>query len=423
MKDTTSPFLPLPDGLVIASLTATEAQLVVRVACTSSTACCPLCQQPSERLHGHYGRTVADLPCAGRRVILALHVRKFVCCTPTCSQQIFTERLPDLVQSYARMTNRLRDALIALGLATSAQVCTRLAPQLGMQISASTLLHTLRTVSCPPPISVRILGIDDWAWKKGQIYGTLLVDLEQRKPIELLPDRREETVTAWLLTHQEIEVISRDRGGECAAAARKGAPQAQQVADRFHLLLNPRDKLKELMARKQRLLPHVEVIGSRAKTGKKRDLSTSCVSERADEAKAFRQMSPYPRETSSSSASIPPDETPSQISRTNRYARYEAVHVLHQQLLSEREIARRLKLSRNTVHKFLQAETFPERRQPPSRGSILDPYKPHILARWRAGYWNGTQLLEEIKKLGYIGSDALFRLFLSQVRKHHQTAE
>lgn len=170
---------------------------------------------------------MADLPCAGRRVILALTVRKFVCTTPTCSRQIFTERLSDLVQSYARMSNRLRDALVALGLATSAEVSERLAPSLGMSIPAPTLLRRLRAVACLPPKSVRILGVDDWAWKKGQTYGTILVDLEKHCPIELLPDRKEETLTAWLLTHPEIEVISRDRGGAYAAAGRRGAPQAR----------------------------------------------------------------------------------------------------------------------------------------------------------------------------------------------------
>jgi transposase len=230
--DTTSPFLPLPDGLVIEFLTVAETHLTVHAACTSPTACCPLCQQPSDRIHGHYGRSVADLPRAVRHVILALTVRKFVCRTATCPQQIFTEQVPELVQSYAHMTNRLREALIALGLATSAQVCSRLAPKLGIQVSASTLLRSLRTVSRPSPTSVRILGIDDWSWRKGQVYGTLLVDLELRRPIEVLPDRREETVTAWLLARPEIEVISRDREGEYAAATRKGAPQAQQVADK-----------------------------------------------------------------------------------------------------------------------------------------------------------------------------------------------
>lgn len=244
-------FLPLPDGICISSAHTTATTLVVHIACQRCCAACPLCQQTSERVHGSSVRTVADLPCAGRRVILSLTVRTFVCSTPTCPRRIFTERLPDLVQSYARMTNRLREALVALGLATSSEVSERLAPSLGMFVSAPTLLRRLRTVACPPPASVRILGVDDWSWKKGQTYGTLLVDLELRKPIELLPDREEETLTAWLITHPEIDVISRDRGGAYTAAARKGTPQDQQIADKFHMLKNLRDGLKELMARKQ----------------------------------------------------------------------------------------------------------------------------------------------------------------------------
>jgi transposase len=422
---TASLFFPLPDGLVSASVLATETQLVVHVVCRLPTACCPLCHLPSARIHGHYGRTVADLPCAGRHVILALSVRKFVCRTPTCPRQIITLRLPDLVQSYARITNRLRDALIALGLATSAEVGTRLAPKLGLQVSAPTLLRSLRTVSCVSPASVRILGIDDWAWKKGQIYGTLLVDLERRKPIELLPDRREQTVTAWLLTHPEIEVISRDRGGAYAAAAKKGAPQAQQIADKFHLLLNLREKLKELMARKQKLLPHVETTSSKAIPDRARGAHSAGApsplpSEAVERSKPFRHMSPHLRVASSGSAPTPPEEAPSQISRSNRYARYEAVRTLHQQAISQREVARRLSLSRNTVRKFLQAESFPERSRPPYRGSILDPYKPYILARWPSGCWNGTQLYQEVKLRGYPGSNSLFRLFISQLRKQHQ---
>lgn len=261
-RDMTSPFLPLPDGLVIASVHPAANVLTVHIACCSSTAACPLCQRASSRIHGDYARTVADLPCGGRRVILSLTVRKFVCGTPTCPRQIFTERLADLVQPSARMTNRLREALIALGLATSAEVSERVVPKLAMRVSAPTLLRRLRQVACPPPTSVRILGVDDWAWKRGQTYGTLLVDLELRRPIELLADRKETTLTAWLLTHPEIDVISRDRGGEYAAAARKGAPQAQQIADKFHILKNLRDGLKDLMARKQSVLPEVEVISS-----------------------------------------------------------------------------------------------------------------------------------------------------------------
>jgi transposase len=111
-------------------------------------------------LHSRYVRTVGDLPCAGRQVVLKLTVRKFLCSVPDCPRTMFTERLPDLVQSYARVTNRLREALVALGLATSAEVSERVAPSLGMLVSAPTLLRRLRTVSCPPPTTVRILGVD-----------------------------------------------------------------------------------------------------------------------------------------------------------------------------------------------------------------------------------------------------------------------
>jgi len=423
---TSSPFLPLPDGIVIAAIHESLNSIEVHIACRKACAACPLCGQLSERVHGHYVRTVADLPCGGRRVILALTVRKFVCGRPTCLQKIFTERLLDLVQSYARKTNRLREALVALGLATSAEVSERLAPALGMLVSASTLLRRLREVACPPPLSVRILGVDDWSWKKGQTYGTILVDLELRKPIELLADRKEETLTAWLLTHPEIEVISRDRGGEYAAAARKGAPQAQQIADKFHLLKNLRDGLKELMARKQKVLPEVEEVSSdgvpRLTQGKQQASALSEAPQSQEPEKDWRSMSKEPRRSSAGARSPSAAQSRSQIARANRLSRYEAVRALHQQLVSEREIALRLNMSRNTVHKFLVSESFPERSRRPSPGSILDPYKPYILDRWKAGCWNGTQLLEEIKKLGYTGSDALFRLFITSVRKHHQAA-
>ena len=201
-------------------------------------------------------------------------------------------------------------------------------------------------------------------WKKGQIYGTLWVNLELGKPIELLPDRTEATLEAWLCGHPEIEVVSRDRGGEYAAAVRKGAPQAQQVADKFELLLNLREKLKELMARQQKLLPHVDTTTFKAIPDKARGALSARApfppaSEVVERSKPFRHMSAHLRMASSGSAPTPAEEAPSQLSRSNRYARYEAVRTRHHQAISEREIARRLKLSRQTVHRFLRAETTP----------------------------------------------------------------
>ena len=417
--ETASLLFSFPDDIVISLMRTTTSEVVLHIASRRPCATCPLCEQPSERVHGRYGRTVADLPCAGRRVILALTVRKFVCTTPTCPRQIFTERLADLVQSYARMTNRLREALLALGLATSAQVSERLVPSLGMQVSASTLLRHLRLVGCPPPSSVRILGVDDWAWRKGQTYGTILVDLEKRCPIELLADRKEETLTAWLRTHPEIEVISRDRGGEYAAAAKKGAPQAQQIADKFHLVKNLREGLQELIARRQKVLPEVEEISDGIPLKAHGNQHESAPSAQGQPEKPWRSMSQEPRQASAGQLSVP---SASEVSRANRVARYEAVRALHQQAISERAIARRLKLSRHTVHRFLTAESFPERRKLSYQGSLLDPYKPSILARWKSGCWNGSQLYAEAKARGYSGSQALFRLFMASLRKHHQAA-
>ena len=156
--DMVSLLFSFPDGIFVSSVRTTPTEVVLHIACRRPSAACPLCQQPSERVHGHYGRTVADLPCVGRRVTLALTVRKFVCSSPTCPRQIFTERLPELVQSYARMTNRLRAALVALGLATSAQVSERLAPSLGMLISAPTRLAPPAHSRLPAPK----LGSHSW---------------------------------------------------------------------------------------------------------------------------------------------------------------------------------------------------------------------------------------------------------------------
>ena len=288
----------LPETIAIEAVYPTKTHLTVQVACTLKSAACPLCYQSSERIHGSYGRRVADVPCGGRRVTLALTVRKFVCGTPDCRRKIFTERLPALVQSYARMTNRLSEALQSLGFATCGEVGERFAPKLGMCVSGPTLLRRMRTHSYTPPSSVRILGIDDWAWKKGQTYGTILVDLEKRIPIELLPDRSTETVAVWLREHPEVDIVSRDRGGEYAAAARKGAPQAQQIADRFHLLKNLRERLKELMDRKHSCLPEVEEPisdGIPAKASQTR-ASTSQQSHKWSQSQNQRNaIEPFPR--------------------------------------------------------------------------------------------------------------------------------
>src|SRR5215469_768328 len=244
-----SSLLHLPAGITIASVHPSATELVICIACHRTSMPCPQCHQPAARIHGRDLRMVADLPCAGRNVILALTVGKFVCTTPTCSRRIFTERLKGLVEPYARMTSRLISLVQALGLAAGGQMGTRLAERLGIVSTPSSLLRHL--MQLPPPLAgaVRVLGVDDWSWKKGRRFGTILVDLERHKIIDLLPDRERETFARWLREHPTVDLISRDRGTDYAAAAREAAPQARQIADRFHLVRNLADVLEQVLAR------------------------------------------------------------------------------------------------------------------------------------------------------------------------------
>src|SRR5436305_6359074 len=255
-----SPFLPLPEGMIIGQVEMTPTQLTVEVISTRPCACCPGCGNPSDAVHCQYQGTVHDVPCGGRSVVLRLGVRKFFCRTATCQRKVFAERLPDLVQPWARISNRLLEELKAIGLSASAEVSERLAPRLGMNVKAPTLLCYLRSIAPLTEAPVRVLGIDDFAIRRGDSYGTILINLETGKPLDLLPDRTAEAVLPWLASHQEIEVVSRDRASAYADAVRRALPHVTQVADRYHLIQNLREHLQRFLDRKRTWLPEVEDI-------------------------------------------------------------------------------------------------------------------------------------------------------------------
>jgi len=208
--------------------------IIVHLHAISSTALCPRCGTPGSRVHSRYERTIADVAFGGRCLVLKLRVRKWICREASCSQQIFAERFPELVQRYARMTDRLIKALQSIGVTTNGADAARIASSLGMPTPAKTIIRRVLQLSLPSEGEVEKVGIDEWAWKKGHRYGTILVDLEKRRVVQLLADRCVETSKAWLGKHPEIDLISRDRGKIFREAATDGAPQAKQVVDRFH---------------------------------------------------------------------------------------------------------------------------------------------------------------------------------------------
>ena len=182
----TTPLLPLPDGLDITSMSETPEELLVRVTSNRVSSPCPGCATPSTAVHSSYRRKPMDLPCTGRRIRLLLSVRKFFCRVATCSRKIFTERIPELIEPFSRLTTRLREAVQEIGFATCGKGGERLCPKLGMRVTDTTLLWSLHLVKTPAVGQVRVVGIDDWSWRRGQRYGSLLVNLETHKIIDLL---------------------------------------------------------------------------------------------------------------------------------------------------------------------------------------------------------------------------------------------
>lgn len=385
---------------------------------TSPSAECPDCHQPAGRVHSRYTRVLCDLPWGGFVVRAVLHVRKFFCTVADCTRRIFTERLPALVMPYARRTTRLGDILCLLSLAVGGRAGSRLAKRLQMKASFSTMLRLIRQIPDQHHPTPRVLGVDDWAMHKGQTYGTILCDLERHKVIDLLPDRSPETLAKWLQHHPGVEVVTRDRGGAYADGAAQGAPQAVQVADRWHLLKNMGDILKEVLAREYPQVRKV-LIGATRIT---RQLP------RTDEALAEdpKQTAPSP----APSGPAPPGSEGrrgyrsrrSEQRRERRIAKFEEARALRKQGLSYRAIAARVGLDKKTVRKFVLAPAFPEYayRRGTVRPCQLDPYKAYIVECWQRGCHNSAQIWREMVEQGYKGGRTSVKDFAKELRLQHQ---
>src|SRR5437763_1825421 len=228
-----------PCGLVIERIESETDRLLLVARPISTTAACPSCSSISAHIHSQYQRALADLPSQGRLVRIRLRTRRFRCAVAECHQKIFTERLEATAsRPFARRTMRLEGIVHHVGLALGGRPGQSIARRLLLPVSKDTLLRVGRRDAARPDAAPRVVGIDDWAWKRGHRYGTIICDLEKRRVIDILPDREAATVTTWLAAHPTISVIARDRGAGYIQAATEGRPDAIQVADRWHLMEN-----------------------------------------------------------------------------------------------------------------------------------------------------------------------------------------
>lgn len=380
--------LPLSACVDLQGLDQEENQFLLHLKARRTSSHCPECGQISSNRHSSYIRKLLDLPWAGMPVKVSLSVSKYYCKNENCVQKIFTERFGEKLAPYARRTLRLNEHLTEIGYALGGNGGSSLARVLGMLISSSTILRILRNEPTNNEVETpRVLGIDDWAFRKGISYGTILVDLEKRKPIDLLPDREMETVRKWLEAHPGIEIISRDRASCYSKAAELGAPDAVQVADRWHLLKNLGDALKRMLDKHNQELRLAARDVAQGQMQEQNKLSELQEVEVIDE----------------------PLEEKASISQNE--LNFLEVKRLKAEGHSIRSIFRQTGLHRQTIKKYLKYEQYPQRAISSDRASIALPFEPYLRKRWQEGQTNHKELWREIKKQGFNGSSqSVYRL-------------
>lgn len=365
----------------------------------AAQAVCPGCRGESARVHSRYERRLADAAVAGRRVDIRLRVRRFFCDGTDCAVKTFVEQVAGLTRRHARRSPLLQGMLESIGLALAGRAGARLATALGLPASRSTLLRLVRALPDPEIGSVAVLGVDDFALRRGHVYGTVLVNVDTHRPIDLLADREADTFAAWLGEHPGIEVICRDRAGAYAEAAERGAPNAVQVADRWHLWHNLAEQVQKTVAAHHHCLRPQPVIEP--------DLA---VTPPADQC-------PLDRVVAGQAAHTQRVEHSRLVQRTR--ARYEAVQALKAQGFGIRPIMRELQLARDTVRRFYRAASVDEVLATPraGRASLLDPYKPYLHERFNNGCHDATALFREITQRGYRGGHRIVAAYLAPFRQ------
>lgn len=382
--------LPNPDLLILDRIERDEDRFRLAVHMEQEPVC-PRCGEVSRSRHSSYSRYLQDLPWQGVPVQLWATVSRFRCLNRSCPRKIFCERLPGIARAYARQTERTSEIVRLIGYVAGGLPGQRLLARLSIATSDDTVLRRVQQepaqdVSALP---VHNLGVDDWAWRKGQDYGTILVNLDLHRVIDLLPDRAAESFSDWLKQHPEIVTISRDRCGLYAEGADLGSPQSQQIADRFHLVLNLSATMERVLEERSRqlILPAEEKALVAEATATAGDSGT-----------------PTPP---------PTRPTQSELRRQRRLERYEQVIAMFNAGQSQAAIGRALGMERKTIRRWLRRGQFPERKPPYRKPPKVSEFADYLQQRWKEGCHNATRLYQEIRAKGYPGKRAMVARYVA----------
>ncbi|MFE7529549.1 ISL3 family transposase [Kitasatospora sp. NPDC057542] len=375
---------------MVEDVAADEQEVVFVLRAKAGGALCPGCGGLSARVHGRYRRSLSDTPLVGRRCRVFVTVRRFKCPQPSCDRATFVEQIPELTRPFARYTPPMTAALTAIALSCAGRAGARLAAALGMTAGRDTLIRLIRAQADPAvPAVIEVLGVDDFATRKGHRYGTILVDMATHRPIDVLADREAETFAAWLAEHPGIRVICRDRAGGYAEGARAGAPEAIQVADRFHLWQNLCQACEKVVITQRSQLAEPEPQATEPVTGQP----------------AFTQAPPV--------LAAPPEKTI--VTRIRRD--YAEIQRLLAEGHSRNAVSRITGLYIATVRKYADAGCVEDLlAKTLQRASKIDAFKEHLHRRWNEGEHNATTLTWEITELGYTGSEQTVQRYLRRYR-------
>ena len=389
--------------MVVEQVVRDPAGVVIEASVAALTAVCPGCGTAASRVHGRYQRRLRDGPLAGMPATIRLTVRRFVCDAAGCPRRTFVEQVPGLTTPHARYSPPLRSALTAIAVALAGRAGARLAEGLGMVVGRDTLLNLLRGLAEPQPGEVEILGIDDFALRRGQVYGTVLLDMRIHRPVDVLPGRDAEPVADWLRAHAGVRIVCRDRAGAYADGVRTGAPEATQVADRWHIWHNLGEAVDKTVAAHH-----------------------ACVRAAAAAQVATPSAAPEPASRPESAVVEEPDTEPvgerDVCGRERRLVvrtreRYAAVQQLVTEGHSLNQICQQLRLDRGTVRRFARATSVEELLvKATNRTGKLDGYLDHLQARFHQGITDAVVLHAELRQRGFTGSVQTVRRFVHPLR-------